>query len=174
MSLEKLQSAMITVQFQKFDLMLQGIAYSEGTVPVVYLGPVPDAKMIAFVLVLETKRPLPETYKEKNVNELFTGKVPCEITFRKVKKKRFNEPLATFKKNGVVTVGVNFERAQVVVAELLSRDKRDEASGDGELTDSELLKNIKSAISKIDLGIDVCELTCHSAKLREKMSRGGA
>ena len=58
-------------------------------------------------------------------------------------------------------MGVNFEWAQVVIAQSMKRDKRDEHTGGGEMTDSEKLAEIKSKIGKIDLGIDVCELTCH-------------
>lgn len=68
----------------------------------------------------------------------------------------------------IVTVGVNFKRAQVAVAELLSRDNRDKETGDGDLTGWEMLETVKSNISKIELGIDICELTCHRGKLRDK------
>lgn len=67
--------------------MLQGIAYAKGTVAVVYLGPVPDNEMIAFVLVLETQVHLPKIYEAQKVNDLFGEKVPCEITLRKEKRK---------------------------------------------------------------------------------------
>ena len=77
---------MITTQFQKFDHMLQALTYFESNhVPVVYLGPLPDYKMIAFVLVLETRERLPKKFHKRAVKELFPEKIPCKITSHKDK-----------------------------------------------------------------------------------------
>jgi hypothetical protein len=88
----KIQLAMITIQFQKFDHMLQGLAYDKGnSVAVAYICPVVEHKFdekIVFVLVLETRKPWPEKYDMVSVNELFDKQdVPGEITFRKEKEK---------------------------------------------------------------------------------------
>lgn len=61
--------------------MLQGLTYfPQENVPVIYIGPVPDFKMLAFLLVLERQRPPPEQYELKNVKECFGKKLPSEMT----------------------------------------------------------------------------------------------
>jgi hypothetical protein len=72
------------------------------------------------------------------------------------RKKRFNEPLARLLETE--EVAVNLHWAQVAIAERLERDVRD--SGGAKLTPL-VLEIIKTNLSKIDLGIDVCELTWH-------------
>ena len=63
--------------------MSQGIDfYSRNNAPVIYIGPVPLFKQLAFVLVLDKVREpgLLKHYTIKKIKECFGKTVPCEIT----------------------------------------------------------------------------------------------
>ena len=76
-------------------VLLQGLYYKpDDNVLVVYIGPVPEFKKIAFVLVLEKPElGLPVKYKKESMETLFSenGPIPREI-FLTQRGKGLSEP----------------------------------------------------------------------------------
>ena len=96
-SVDALQLAIITIQCNSRHLtvLLQGLYYKpDDNVLVAYIGPVPEFKKIAFVLVLEKPElGLPVKYKKESMETLFSenGPIPREI-FLTQRGKGLSEP----------------------------------------------------------------------------------
>ena len=153
---------MIRGNSRNLTVLLQGLSFHpEGMVSVIYIGPVPRFKMLAFVLVLEKVSPYsPTEYTEEDMTKLFNGQmIPCEIIFflPSAKRKELNKPLLDFFRitNDNKNIKINLEWAQVAAAKELKRHNKPYLL---HLTE-DMLKIIKNNMGKLVLGIDVCELT---------------